>query len=358
MRKMWKKGFVLAAVVSMLAGSVLTGCGNSPSQAGGQAAPAQQTQAKKEESKDTAKKDEGAGSASQTDWPTGPVQIIVGANAGGGIDTAARIIAKYMEQEMGQSFVVSNVAGGAGSIAANQVKTAKPDGNTMLVCHEALLTNKISGTTDFDDDAFASGGIPFKVYTTCLLSKKYATFEELIEAAKANPGTLKFGTELATNDTAIIAMIEEKYDTQFQLVDAGAVSDQIASMMGDHMDFMKAPVGLVKDYVASGDFHILAFFNDERYDAYPDVPTMKELGVDFIVDKFFFCGFPLGTDQAVIDKFSDALERICQNPDFIADADNVMYAVEYVAPEDTTEYFADCKTRLVKYQEILDNHYQ
>lgn len=340
----------------MLAGSMLTGCGSGVSKKEEPTA-AQQVQetAKTEESGTQAA---AADTVSETDWPTGPVQIVVGANAGGGIDTAARLIAKYMEQELGQSFVVSNVSGGAGSIAATQVKTAKPDGNTMLVCHEALLTNKIAGTTDFDDDGFASGGIPFKVYTTCLLSKDYESFEELIEAAKAKPGTLKFGTELATNDTAIIAMIEEEYDVQFQLVDAGAVSDQIASMMGDHMDFMKAPVGLVKDYVASGDFHILAFFNDERYEAYPDVPTMKELGVDFIVDKFFFCGFPLGTDQAIIDKFSGALEHICQNPDFIADADNVMYAVEYVAPEDTAAYFADCKTRLVEYQEILDNHYQ
>lgn len=294
----------------------------------------------------------------ETDWPKSPVQIIVGANAGGGIDTAARLIAKYMEQELGQPFVVSNVSGGAGSIAANQVRDAKPDGYTMLVCHEALLTNKISGVTEFDYDAFASGGIPFKVYTTCLLSKKYKTFDELLEAAKNNPGTVKFGTELATNDTAIIAMIEDQFDVQYQLVDAGAVSDQIAAMMGDHIEFMKAPVGLVKDYVTSGDFNLLAFFNDERNSDYPDIPTMKELGVDFVVDKFFFCGFPKDTDPAVTQKFANALKHVCENPDFQADAKNVEYAVEYTAPEDTAEYFEHCKTRLQEYQDILDSHYQ
>lgn len=293
----------------------------------------------------------------ETDWPKGPVQIIVGANAGGGIDTAARLIAKYMEQELGQPFVVSNVSGGAGSIAANQVKDAKPDGYTMLVCHEALLTNKISGVTEFDYDAFASGGIPFKVYTTCLLSKKYKTFDELLEAAENSPGTIKFGTELATNDTAIIAMMEDKFDVQYQLVDAGAVSDQIAAMMGGHIEFMKAPVGLVKDYVASGDFHLLAFFNDERNPDYPDIPTMKELGVDFVVDKFFFCGFPKDTDPAVTGKFAAALKAVCENPDFQADAKNVEYAVEYTAPEDTADYFERCKVRLQEYQDILDSHY-
>ena len=290
-------------------------------------------------------------------WPSSAVQIIVGANAGGGIDTAARIIAKHMTEYFGTSFVVTNTSGGAGSIAANDVRTAKPDGYTFLVAHEALLTNKIQGTTDFDYDAFDCGGIPFQVFSTCLLSKKYSTFDELIEAAKANPGVLKFGTEIATNDTAVIAMIEEEKDVSFQLIDAGAVSDQIAAMMGDHIDFMKAPVGLVKDYVASGDFHILGFFNENRYDAYPDVPTMKEQGINFIVDKYFGCFFPKGTNPYILEKFSSALEELCSDPDFKADADAVMYAVAYIAPEDMPAYFEDCKVRLVEYQELLESHY-
>lgn len=340
-------GIVLSVV---MAAGMMTGCSGQkpaaePETQGKATAAAEGTEAEKT-------------AAAETDWPKNPVQIVVGANAGGGIDTAARLIAKYMEQELGQPFVVSNVSGGAGSIAATQVKDAKPDGYTMLVCHEALLTNKISGVTDFDYDAFASGGIPFKVYTTCLLSKKYKTFDELLEAAKSSPGTVKFGTELATNDTAIIAMMEEQFGVQYQLVDAGAVSDQIAAMMGDHIDFMKAPVGLVKDYVTSGDFNLLAFFNDERNPDYPDVPTMKELDVDFVVDKFFFCGFPKDTDPAITQKFTEALKQVCENPDFQAEAENVQYAVEYVAPEDTTAYFEDCKTRLQKYQDILDSHYQ
>lgn len=309
---------------------------------------------------DTGKKAEvpgGEGALGDTAWPQNPVQIIVGANAGGGIDTAARLIAKYMEKYLGQSFVVTNTTGGAGSIAANDVKNAKPDGYTFLVAHEALLTNKIAGTTDFDYDAFDCGGIPFQVYTTCLLSKQYQSVKELVDAAKSSPGAIKFGTELATNDTAVIAMMENQFGVSFQLVDAGAVSDQIASMMGGHIDFMKAPVGLAKDYVTSGDFHILAFFNKDRDPDYPDVPTMKEEGVDFVVDKFFGCFFPKGTDPAILQKFSSTLEKICKDPDFQKDAADVMYAVHYIAPADMPAYFEDCKTRLTQYQNLLEEHY-
>jgi tripartite-type tricarboxylate transporter receptor subunit TctC len=292
--------------------------------------------------------------ASKTDWPKKPIQIIVGANPGGGIDTAARLMGKYLEKELGQVIVVSNIAGGAGSVAARQVKGSKPDGYTMLVCHEALLSNKIAGTTDFDNDGFEAGGIALKVYTTCLLSKKYTGFDKLVKAAKDNPGKVKFGTEIATNDTAIIAMMEKKLNLKYQIVDTGAVSDQIASMMGDHIDFMKAPVGLVKDYVASGQFHILGFFNESRNKAYPKVPTMKQLGIDFVVDKFFFCAFPPKTDKAIVKKFATALKKVAKNPNFIKDATKIDYAVSYVAPASCAPYFEKCKVRLVEYQKLID----
>lgn len=294
--------------------------------------------------------------AGETNWPKQPIQIYVGANPGGGIDTAARLMGKYLEKEIpGATFVVSNMAGGAGSIAARQVKNAKPDGYTMLVCHEALLTNKISEVTDFDYDGFDTGGLCLKVYSTCMLSRKFKTFDDLLAAAKKEPGRVRFGTEIATNDTAIIAMIEDEKDVQFQLIDVGAIPDQIAAMMGDHIDFMKAPVGLAKDYIASGEFNILGFFNEKRNPKFPDVPTMKEQGIDFVVDKFFYTGFPKGVDPAIIQKFTTALKAVAANPDFVKEAENIEYSVDYMTPDEIPAYFEDCKIRLKEYQDLLDN---
>lgn len=287
-------------------------------------------------------------------WPERPIQFVVGANPGGGIDTAARLMAKHLKEELDSTIAISNIAGGAGSVAARQVKDSKADGYTALVCHDALLSNKISGTTEFDYDGFAAGGVGLQVFSTALLSKEYTTFQELVEAAKKDVGKIKFGTEIATNDTAVISMIEDEMDVQFQIVDTGAVSDQTAAMMGQHIDFMKAPVGLVKDYVESGEFHVLAFFNEERNEDYPEIPTMKELGIDFIVDKFYFVGFPLGTDDAIISKFSTALKKVVESPAFIEEAKAIDYDAAYISPEDIPEYFEKAKTRMVEYQALID----
>lgn len=307
-----------------------------------------------EDTEDVAEDAEADVAVEDTDWPKRPVEFVVGANPGGGIDTAARLMAKYLEKELDATIPVSNISGGAGSVASRQVKDARPDGYTALVCHDALLSNKIGGTTEFDYDAFDAGGIGLQVFSTAIISKEYDTFEELMEAAEQNPGQIKFGTEIATNDTAVIGMIENDLDLQFQVVDTGAVSDQIAAMMGDHIDFMKAPVGLVKDYVTSGDFKILAFFNEERNEDYPDIPTMRELGHDFVVDKFYFAGFPLGTDPAIIAKFSTALKNVVEDPEFIAEAKSIDYDASYISPEDCPEYFERCKTRMVEYQKLID----
>ena len=294
--------------------------------------------------------------AGETSWPSQPVQIYAGANPGGGIDTAARLLGKYLEKELGVPFVVSNMAGGAGSLASRQVQKSKADGYTMMVCHESLLTNKISGITDFDYDGFDIGGINIKVYTNCLLSRKYKTFDEMIEAARKEPGRLRFGTDIAgANDTAVIAMIEEVKGVQFQLIDAGAVSDQIPALMGDHIEFMKAPLGLVKDYVTSGEFHLIGFFNEERHPKFPDTPTMKELGVDYIIDKFFGCFFTKGTPKEVLAKFDQAMQKLARDPGFIADADRVEYTVDYVPQAEVPAYLEACKRRFDEYQKLMDN---
>ncbi len=102
---------------------------------------------------------------------------------------------------------------------------------------------------------------------------------------------------------------------QYQLVDAGAVSDQIAAMMGDHIDFMKAPVGLVKDYVTSGDFHLLAFFNEQPTPITGD-SHHAGAGRGFCGGQVFLLRLSKGHGPAVIARFSEALKRVCENPDF------------------------------------------
>ena len=203
----------------------------------------------------------GSAAIAETDWPNAPVQIIVGANAGGGIDTAARLIAKYMEKYLVQSFVVTNTTGGAGSIAANDVKNSKADGYKFLVAHEAILTNKISGVTDFDYDGFDCGGIPFKVYTTCLLSKQYASVPELVEAAKAEAFDLTVRYETFAKAEAFL--IDHAYVIPFGFGNGGYVASRI-----DPFTSQFAPYGFTNERYKGSEILSEPMDTDAYFDAY------------------------------------------------------------------------------------------
>ena len=87
--------------------------------------------------------------ADEVNWPTRPIQVVVIANPGGDTDFNARTMAKYFNQITGKTMVVTNVAGGGGTLAAEQVKGAAADGNTILFTHPGqLIVNEVAGLTE------------------------------------------------------------------------------------------------------------------------------------------------------------------------------------------------------------------
>ncbi len=316
--------------------------------------PAAESAATQDTAEDTADTEETA-MAEDIAWPEKPIQILVGYNAGGGVDTAARLFAKHLEPELDTTIVVTNISGGGGTIASRQAKDSDADGYTMFFTHEALQTSKLAGTVDYDHNEFENASVNMKVYTVGLYSQKYATMDELVAAAEANPGTIKFGVDMGTSEWAVVAAMEEHFGVQFQMVDAGAVSDQIPSVLGEHIDFMKAPVGLVKDYVTEGDFNILAFTSEERVESYPDVPTLNELGLEYVTQKYYGSFFPEGTDPAIVAKFDAAVKAVSENPEFIAEANALDITVDYLALDEIDPYFDECMSRYEGDIEIMEN---
>ncbi len=99
-------------------------------------------------------------SAGAPQWPSGSVQFVVPAKAGGGTDAAARVISKTLQETLGRPFVVVNQPAGGGSVAAEQVRTAKPDGSTILFYHTSLLASYYAGLYDKS---------PIDEFTTCVV---------------------------------------------------------------------------------------------------------------------------------------------------------------------------------------------
>ena len=271
-------------------------------------------------------------SVASAEWkPTSTVSIIIPAGAGGDTDLTARVFAQYAKEMTGVDFIVVNASGAAGSIAANQVLSAAPDGLTVLYGHNLVNVANVAGVTDYNYTAFKLGPTFAKNPANQLFvnPEKYDSLEAFIEAAKANPGKLKACTEVGAYTYYLILAFEKAAGIDLDIVDVGSASDKVVAMLSKQVDVMPAAYLNCKDYLATGQFIALGAPTEERYDLIKDIPTFKEQGIDLVFpdcDYSFY--FPKETPDEVIAWFDALVEAMEQNQECL-DAISAITVIPY-----------------------------
>lgn len=323
---MRREKIISVVVVFMLMCSLIVGCGQTEEKA---EAPTTE-QPNTEQQSDS------------FDYPNKPIEVVVPFKAGGDTDFHARTYAKYLEPILGVPVVVINVDGANGSAGTIQVRDSKPDGYTALFFHDSMLMNKIVGVTDFAHEAFdiCATGILDKSYILAVnANSPYQSLEDLINYAKDNPGQIKYASSIGGYTYYIGRKIEELAGVDFNIVDAGGGADRNAALLAQKIDINVNPYGVMKPYIDSGDFRVLAVFSEERSSLFPDVPTAKEQGYDILAQRAYFLAFPKGTDPRIIEKVSDAMRQVAEMPEYAEDIAKA-YCVEpaYMNTADTQDY--------------------
>lgn len=284
------------------------------------------------------------------------IQMVIPAGAGGGTDVTGRVAVKYLVPEIG-NIVVVNVKGGAGAVGNRQVKDAKPDGYILGYYNECTVLNELSKTSDFGMNMYDAYVISALVETTALATNKnFKTVDDIVAWAKANPGKLRFGMEYGSYNAVLAAAFMTAYGIDGQLIDVGPTIDQIASLAGGHTDLIVSPLGTIKDYVASGEFNILAMLNEKRYAKAPDVPTLVEKGIDCYLPRYYYYGFPKGTPPEYAAKFYKAVEKISADPKYVKDMENLEMTVQFMDPETSKKYVEDASVVFARYQKYFDDY--
>ena len=271
-------------------------------------------------------------SVASAEWkPSSTVSIIIPAGAGGDTDLTARVFAQYAKEMTGVDFIVVNASGAAGSIAANQVLSAAPDGLTVLYGHNLVNVANVAGVTDYNYTAFKLGPTFAKNPANQLFvnPEKYDSLEAFIEAAKANPGKLKACTEVGAYTYYLILAFEKAAGIDLDIVDVGSASDKVVAMLSKQVDVMPAAYLNCKDYLATGQFIALGAPTEERYDLIKDIPTFKEQGIDLVFpdcDYSFY--FPKETPDEVIAWYDALVEEMEQNQDCL-DAISAITVIPY-----------------------------
>lgn len=251
------------------------------------------------------------------------IELQVPAKAGGGTDVVARAIGTQLSKDTGSNFTIQNNTDGGGVVAMEKVRTAKNDASEILFFHTTMLIKTATGVYDHaaadDFTVIAVGEGTEKTGYVLVVpgDSPYNTTEDLVEAAKAAPGTLLFGVETGGSSHIMCGLFAQSTGVDIKYVEAGSDTEKLTALVGGSINAAFVNANQAKQYVESGKAKALACFSvDETGGESTIIP-----GVTSLVDQGYDCTFTtlflvLGpkdmkaeTVTAIHDYFASAVEN-------------------------------------------------
>lgn len=258
------------------------------------------------------------------DFPNKPIRIIVSVPAGGGVDTVTRIFAQRMQTILGKPVTIENKSGAAGSIAAEFVYNAAPDGYILLASQPAPITTNgfLYRRLGYDPTKLEPVGIMSHIANVLLVKpdSPFKTVQELIAFAKTNPDKLDYASQgIGTTSHLTTELFESITRTRLVHVPYKGTAPALNDLISSHVDLMFSELATSIELHKAGKARILAVAADKRIASIPDVPTLAEAGVSGCdTDTWNAITAPPKTPQAVIAKLNAAMNQTLKEPDVVA----------------------------------------
>ena len=264
----------------------------------------------------------GAALAQATDtYPDRPIKVVVPAAAGGVTDTPARLVANRMRENLGQTLVIENQGGAGGILAAESVKRAAPDGYTLLYVNAAThgLLPALKKSLSYDalrDFVPVVMAVRAPLAIVVRSESPYKTLADLVKGAGGDSRPLNYGSPGPGNTSHLIGlMLAQESKTPMQAVHYRGEAPMIQDLISGQVDF--AASNIIRSHVEAGTLRVLATTGDKRWFAFPDAPTLKELG--YTAEYYAWSGFvaPAGTPLAFVDRINKAANAALTEQDVI-----------------------------------------
>jgi len=289
------------------------------------------------------------------EWPTRAITIVVPAAPGGDTDFNARAYATRLQRFLGQPVVVQNMAGAGMALGSRHVRTAAPDGYTVMIHHAAMFFNYATGANDFGVEAFEVAAIIGQEGGSVIAvnaNSPYRTLADLINSSRTASPPLAFAGSAGGSTFGMGAMLNRE-GGGFNLVDIGHAADRTAALMGGHVATIPIAVGALIPFLQSGDFRALALLRNERNPFAPDIPTAIEQGVNAALPIYYFFAFPQGTPREIVEKFTDALEQVNRMPEYAAALEAFMQVPYFVRGDAARQQLLRQQAEIMEMRDLL-----
>ena len=260
------------------------------------------------------------GAAQAQNFPARPVTLIVPWPAGGTTDVGMRALASATEKHLGQSIVIENRAGAAGTLGpAQMAASAKPDGYTVAQIPITVFRYPFMHKTTFDPAKDFTYIIGLTGYTFGVVvhdDAPWKTFQELLADAKANPGKINYGTPGAGTSLHIaMEQIAKLQGLKWTHVPFKGNAEATNALLGGHIHALADSTGWAP-LVDSGQLRLLVTWGATRTKSWPNVPTLQEIGIDMVSNSPFGLAGPKGMDPKVVKVLHDAFKKGLEEPSY------------------------------------------
>jgi tripartite-type tricarboxylate transporter receptor subunit TctC len=292
----------------------------------------------------------------QAAYPSRPIRLIVGFSPGSSSDINARLFAKGATDVLGQSVVVENKPGAAGSLAGQYVAHAANDGYTLFLFPLSTLTNEIVNPThtfdvakDFAPIALLSNGTTVLVVSP---ATNVHTVGELIALAKSNPdGVFSGSTGRGSLPQLAAAMFAQRVGIKVTDVPYPGSPQIAGDLLAGRITLAFNAASAVIGQVNAGQLTALATAANKRASALPNVPTMAEAGIaDFDVSLWLGLAAPAGTPRPIIEKLAAAARKAMQDPESVETLRKQGYETLDAGPD---AFAAFIQSEIARWSEVI-----
>lgn len=256
--------------------------------------------------------------ADDSRYPERPIRILLGFPPGGSTDGPMRVVVANASRTLGQPIVIENKPGAAGVLPAQMLQSAKPDGYTLAVIPQSVF--RLPYTTDINwnpaDLAYILGLTGYVFGLVVPSSSPIKTMADYIAYAKAHPGELSYSTpgSLTTNHLTM-EQISQTAGIRLTHVPYKGTSESLQALLGGHVA-SAAETGGWQTYVESGKLRLLAVWGEQRMPRFPNVPTLKECGIDIVQSSPWGLAAPKGTPAPTIARLHAAFRQAMAQDNF------------------------------------------
>jgi tripartite-type tricarboxylate transporter receptor subunit TctC len=253
-------------------------------------------------------------------FPAKPIKLVIAFPAGGPTDITMRSLADNASRVLGQPVIVENKPGAGGSLPAQQLQTSAADGYTLaqipLGVFRLPYTTKISWDP-VKDIAYVINVTGYAFGIVVPAESPLKTWTHFVGWAKANPGRLTYGsTGTLTSPHLTTELIAQQLGIQLQHVPYKGSAELAQAIVGGHIMAAADSTGFAP-LVEAGKLRVLNTWGEKRLPRFPQVPTLKELGVNIVQASPFGIGAPRGTPPAVVKRLHDGFKKAMEDPSYV-----------------------------------------